>query len=74
MSDEGPRPAPAARDHERHHAHPKDQHDLPDNWCFGLAHPHMQRLMFLAGTLERSSVGREVANRFRSPPYPPNID
>jgi hypothetical protein len=31
---------------------PNDQRDLPDRWTFGLAHPYMQRLIFLSGTLE----------------------
>ena len=26
---------------------------LPDRWCFGLAHPNIQRLIFLAGALDR---------------------
>jgi len=29
---------------------------LPDPWCFGLAHPYIQRLIFLAGTLEQSAT------------------
>ena len=25
-----------------------NQHTLPDRWCFGLDHPRIQRLIFLA--------------------------
>ena len=35
------------------------QCDLPDRWCFGLAHPYMQRLIFLACTLEPDTVHLE---------------
>lgn len=35
--------------------HPNDQDDLPDRWCFGLSHPYIQRLIFLAGELERTA-------------------
>jgi len=38
-----------------------DQSDLPDRWCFGLAHPYIQRLIFLARTLERR-VASELDN------------
>lgn len=41
-----------------------DQPDLPDRWCFGLAHPYIQRLIFLAGTLELN------AEDLRSPEAP----
>lgn len=29
---------------------------LPDRWCFGLAHPYIQRLVFLAGAKECSPL------------------
>ncbi len=32
------------------------QSDLPDRWCFGLSHPYIQRLIFIAGELEREAV------------------
>jgi hypothetical protein len=32
-----------------------DLQNLPDRWCFGLAHPYIQRLVFLAGALERNA-------------------
>lgn len=38
------------------HIHSGGQRALPDRWCFGLAHPYMQRLIFLAGELEPSDV------------------
>lgn len=34
----------------------RSQDDLPDRWCFGLSHPYIQRLIFLAGEVEQSSV------------------
>lgn len=30
--------------------------DLPDRWCFGLSHPYIQRLIFLAGDAEQSAL------------------
>jgi hypothetical protein len=34
--------------------HPSRQ-ELPDLWCFGLAHPYIQRLIFLADIFEKSA-------------------
>jgi hypothetical protein len=33
-----------------------DQHDFPNHWCFGLAHPAIQRLIFLAGVMEETAI------------------
>jgi hypothetical protein len=33
-----------------------EQPALPDLWCFGLAHPYIQRLIFLAGALEQETT------------------
>jgi hypothetical protein len=33
-----------------------EQQALPDLWCFGLAHPYIQRLIFLAGALEQDAM------------------
>ncbi|MBL0926015.1 MAG: hypothetical protein IBJ12_16305 [Sphingomonadaceae bacterium] len=30
--------------------------DLPDRGCFGLSHPYIQRLIFLAGDAERGPL------------------
>jgi hypothetical protein len=32
---------------------PAEVCDLPDRWCFGLAHPYIQRLIFMAGDFEQ---------------------
>jgi len=52
--------APAERLHSQCGTLPNHQHDLPDRWCFGLAHPYMQRLIFLAGALERSALDPDL--------------
>jgi hypothetical protein len=36
--------------------HPSDQDDCHNRWCFGLAHPVIQRLIFLAGAMEESAL------------------
>jgi hypothetical protein len=36
---------------------------LPDMWCFGLAHPRIQRLIFLAGALEQEAMNRDQSDR-----------
>ena len=56
MGNKTPESAPIVRPDDQGCADPKDQPDLPDRWCFGLAHPYIQRLIFLAGELERNAV------------------
>lgn len=34
----------------------------PDQWCFGLAHPYIQRLIFLANSVEDSPIPKGSAN------------
>lgn len=56
MNDEALESAPVGRPHDQLGTRPSHQHDLPDRWCLGLAHPYMQRLIFLAGEMERGAV------------------
>ena len=51
-----------ARLHDQRGALPNHQQHLPDRWCFGLAHPYMQRLIFLAGELERGAVNSDLGD------------
>lgn len=41
---------------------PNDPQNLPDRWCFGLAHPYMQRLIYLAGLHEQSESQQDISN------------
>jgi hypothetical protein len=59
MSNEALESAPVARPDDQGRAYPNDQHDLPNRWCFGLAHPYIQRMIFLAGALELSAPDLE---------------
>lgn len=56
MSNEPLGSAPVVCTQDRGRAGPNNQHDFPDRWCIGLAHPYIQRLIFLAGALERGTV------------------
>lgn len=53
MSNKAPRSAPVAPPHDKS-SHPDDPRD--DHWCFGLAHPYIQRLIFLAGAVDRGDI------------------
>lgn len=65
MDDEAPESAALARPLDQRRSPPKDQYDLPDRWCFGLSHPYVQRLIFLAGVLEGNAV--DLRDRDRPP-------
>jgi hypothetical protein len=54
MSNDAPQPAPSGCPDDQHPTNSLEHYDLPDRWCFGLAHPYIQRLIFLAGTLEQT--------------------
>jgi len=54
--------APVERPNDQRREHPIDPYDLPDRWCFGLAHPYMQRLIFLAGAPERSPIALDLGD------------
>jgi hypothetical protein len=39
---------------------PSDPRDPPNGWCFGLSHPYIQRLIFLAGALEQETSSETI--------------
>jgi hypothetical protein len=44
---------PVEHPRDQNGGHDDDKNSLPDRWCFGLSHPFIQRLIFLAGEHER---------------------
>jgi len=56
MSKEAIEQAALEHTRERHSSGQADQDDCNNRWCFGLAHPAIQRLIFLAGAMEDSAT------------------